>query len=120
MFWREGIAILLLVGAGSACRGSDRPPAATAEQFRYAERARPSGTLAEVYDRSCRGCHAVRETGAPLTGHAAAWAPRLARGEAWLAAVKGGLGAMPPMGLCPDCTDDDFRALVRFMSEGPR
>ncbi len=74
--------------------------------------------LAAIYDRSCRACHALDGLGAPLSGHAAAWAPRLEeRGlEGVLASVHSGRGAMPSMGYCPDCTDEEFRALIEFMS----
>ncbi|MBD3769911.1 MAG: cytochrome c5 family protein [Rhodobacterales bacterium] len=75
-------------------------------------------TLAPIYDRSCRACHALDGLGAPLTGHAAAWAPRLEeRGmEGLLGSIHAGRGAMPSMGYCADCTDDNFRALIEFMS----
>lgn len=74
--------------------------------------------LAAVYERSCRTCHALDGMGAPLTGHAAAWAPRLeARGmDGMLASVHTGRGVMPPMGYCADCTDETFTALIEFMS----
>ncbi len=36
--------------------------------------------LAETYDRSCRSCHTIAATGAPLTGDQAAWASRLDKG----------------------------------------
>ena len=74
--------------------------------------------LAAIYDRSCRACHALEGLGAPLAGQSAAWAPRLEeRGmDGLLASVHSGRGTMPAMGYCPDCTDDEFRALIEFMS----
>ena len=74
--------------------------------------------LAAIYDRSCRACHALEGLGAPLTGHSAAWTPRLEeRGmDGLLASVHSGRGLMPALGYCPDCTDEDFRALIEFMS----
>ena len=56
--------------------------------------------------------------GAPLTGHSAAWAPRIdQRGmDGLIASIHSGRGTMPSMGYCPDCTDDDFRALIEFMA----
>ena len=36
--------------------------------------------LASVYDRSCKTCHAVTGTGAPLTGDTAGWQPRMDQG----------------------------------------
>jgi cytochrome c5 len=74
--------------------------------------------LAAIYDRSCRACHALNGLGAPLTGHAAAWELRFEqRGiDGVLTSVHTGRGTMPAMGYCPDCTDDDFKALIEFMA----
>lgn len=74
--------------------------------------------LAAIYDRSCRACHALNGLGAPLTGHSAAWAPRIdQRGmDGLIASIHSGRGTMPSMGYCPDCTDYDFRALIEFMA----
>ena len=59
--------------------------------------------------------------GAPLVGRTSAWAPRVAaRGpDGLIASVKAGRNAMPPRGLCPDCSDDDYRAIIAFMSGRP-
>lgn len=99
-------------------RGSAAPEPGPAV-IRYAETANPADPrLAGIYDRACRACHAVRATGAPLTGDAAAWRLRLeSKGVDGLsAAVRTGVNAMPAMGLCPDCSDEDFRALINFMA----
>ena len=51
------------------------------------------------YAASCGACHAVAVAGAPKTGDAAQWEPRLAKGmEALVSSVKNGLGIMPPGG----------------------
>jgi len=69
------------------------------------------------YDKSCKVCHATGAAGAPMTGDAAAWAPRLAKGmDALLASVHNGFNAMPPKGMCFDCTDADYTALIEYMS----
>ena len=77
--------------------------------------------LAAIYNRSCRACHALPGLQAPLSGHAAAWKSRMReRGMPELVrAVRQGRGTMPPMGYCADCSDDDFRALITFMSREP-
>ena len=76
--------------------------------------------LAEVYDRSCRSCHTVAGTGAPLTGDAAAWASRLEKGMNILVDnVVNGFGGMPPLGLCMDCDADQFEQLIVFMAAAP-
>jgi cytochrome c5 len=70
------------------------------------------------YQRSCFACHGTGAAGAPKVGDKEAWAPRLALGmDALVASVKKGKGVMPPMGLCQDCTDDDFKALINKMSK---
>ncbi len=93
------------------------PPNAT--QIAFASNAVPSDSvLAALYERSCKTCHSAINTNAPLTGHAQAWRTRIAaKGEAaLLASVQNGLNAMPAKGLCPDCTDEQFKALTVFMS----
>ena len=69
------------------------------------------------YDKSCKVCHAAGAAGAPKTGDAEAWAPRMAKGmDALVASVNKGLNAMPPKGMCFDCTDADYTALIEYMS----
>jgi cytochrome c5 len=71
----------------------------------------------EKYNKSCAVCHAQGVAGAPKTGDAAAWAPRLEKGmEALLTTVKNGLNAMPPRGMCFDCSDEEYQALITYMS----
>jgi len=69
------------------------------------------------YNRACMACHLTGASGVPKLGDAEAWAPRLEKGsEALLASVKNGLGAMPPKGLCFDCSDEEYTALINFMA----
>lgn len=71
----------------------------------------------EKYNKSCAVCHDQGVAGAPKTGDVAAWEPRLAKGdEAIMASIKNGLNAMPPMGMCFDCTDEEYMELVKHMS----
>ncbi len=49
----------------------------------------------------------------------AAWAPRLAQGgSVLLNHTLSGYKGMPPLGSCMDCSEEDFLALIQFMSEG--
>ena len=74
--------------------------------------------LAEIYNRSCRSCHAQGAAQAPLTGDRAAWAPRLEQGlEVLLEHTISGYKGMPPMGMCFDCGEEEFTALITFMSD---
>ena len=71
----------------------------------------------DKYNKSCAMCHEQGVAGAPKTGDAAAWAPRVEKGmDVLLGSVKNGLNAMPPMGMCMDCTDDEFKGLITYMS----
>jgi cytochrome c5 len=69
------------------------------------------------YNRSCISCHAAGAANAPRTGDAKAWAPRLAKGiDVLVANVNKGFNAMPPKGMCMDCSDADHKALIEYMS----
>lgn len=72
---------------------------------------------ADIYAKSCAMCHGAGVAGAPKKGDKAAWAPRLKQGEATLLAhIKTGIRAMPPKGMCNDCSDADYKALIKYMS----
>lgn len=71
----------------------------------------------EKYNKSCAVCHAAGVAGAPKTGNAEAWAPRMEKGmEALVLSVKNGLNAMPPKGMCFDCSDEEYRELINYMA----
>lgn len=110
-------AVLGLSAALQAC-SPEAPPAPP--PLARVEAARPADArLAQLYERSCQACHARLESGAPLSGDAAAWTQRLQKKgmPALLQSVAQGLGGMPALGLCPDCTAADVEALIRFMSQ---
>ena len=71
----------------------------------------------EIYTKTCSLCHAAAVAGAPKTHDPAAWKPRLdAKGmDGLLQSVHNGLNAMPPKGMCMDCTDSEYKALIEFM-----
>lgn len=71
------------------------------------------------YDKSCTFCHASGAAGAPKIGDAVAWAPRLKTGmDKLVLSVKNGKNAMPAKGMCNDCTDADYKALITYISTG--
>ena len=71
-----------------------------------------------VYDKACHVCHSMGVAGAPKAHDTAAWAPRLEQEmDTLTATVKTGKSAMPPGGMCTDCTDDDYKNAIKFMSE---
>lgn len=71
---------------------------------------------ADVYAAKCSGCHDTGAGGAPKVGNAGDWAARISQGKATLYshAIEG-FNAMPPKGLCMDCSDDDLKAVVDLM-----
>lgn len=71
-----------------------------------------------VYNKACQVCHAMGVAGAPKTHDTTTWAPLLEQGiDALLLSVKNGKGGMPAGGMCADCTDDDYKNAIKFMSE---
>jgi len=99
--------------AGESTAG-EAAPAATADAAAATEAAAPM-TAEQIYQTNCLACHQTGAAGAPKTGDAAAWAPRIANGMDTMVsnAVKG-LNAMPPMGLCMSCSEDDIRGVVEY------
>ncbi|WP_290675184.1 c-type cytochrome [Aquabacterium sp.] len=101
----------------AACHASP-PHEPNDQEVTRAEALRPADAqLAAKYERSCQACHGVRSA-APLTGFEPAWAPRVAKGaDVLLQKARDGFNGMPAKGLCSDCTDDDLRGLIAFMSQ---
>jgi cytochrome c5 len=116
----EAMRMVLIMGmivtGLTACAASRHEPSAADVQ--RAESMRPHDRqLAERYERSCMVCHTARTSGAPLTGFGPHWDQRLDRGmEQLVRHADEGFNAMPAKGLCNDCTPQDLRALIAFMS----
>ncbi|MGH8178920.1 MAG: c-type cytochrome [Steroidobacter sp.] len=73
--------------------------------------------LAELYRQSCRACHTVAGSGAPLTGHRAAWDERWRKGlDALRSNTIRGLNGMPAGGQCFACSAQDYDGLIEFMA----
>ncbi|MFV0278376.1 MAG: c-type cytochrome [Parahaliea sp.] len=71
----------------------------------------------DKYNKSCAICHAAGTAGAPKTHDPDAWKPHLDKGmDTLMQSVHNGLNAMPPKGMCFDCSDDEYKALIDFMS----
>ena len=111
---RTRLFLLCVVRALVAC-GRDTGPAAVVA----AASAAPATELQALYDRSCATCHSIPASGAPQRGDAKAWKPRLAQGpDALLDHTINGYQAMPPLGACMDCDEQQFRALIAYMAGG--
>jgi cytochrome c5 len=73
--------------------------------------------VVDKYNQSCIACHSSGAAGAPKTGVVADWAPRMEKGmDALVASVANGMNAMPPKGMCFDCSNEDFKALIQHMA----
>ena len=72
---------------------------------------------AAKYQMSCFACHGTGAAGAPKLDDKAEWETRMAKGmDAVMVNVMNGIKAMPPKGLCFDCSDSDLVALVEYMT----
>ncbi len=74
--------------------------------------------LQELYGKSCAVCHTAGAAGAPKTGVPSEWESRLTKGmDTLVASVQNGLNAMPPKGMCFDCSAEDYKALIEYMAK---
>ncbi len=113
---------LTLLNACSAelnTRDGEAQSAAAASSSAASSRSRMpnDASLKTLYIQSCYGCHSSGAAGAPRSGNTEQWAPRMQKGlDTLLANTKNGLNSMPPRGMCMNCSDDDYRALILFLS----
>jgi cytochrome c5 len=71
---------------------------------------------ADIYRDFCAVCHSGGWQGAPLANEASEWTERMSAGaDALLEHVKQGLNAMPPMGTCVNCSDEELRSAIAEM-----
>lgn len=75
--------------------------------------------IATTYDNSCAACHDSGALNAIKKGDSAKWQQLMKQKSmpALIYSVKNGMTQMPAGGLCNDCSDDDYRKLVEYMSE---
>lgn len=77
-----------------------------------------SRTGEQVYKNVCASCHASGALGAPKTGDAGAWGPRIAKGlDALTASAIQGIGQMPARGGAADLTDDEVKRAVAYLGK---
>jgi cytochrome c5 len=74
----------------------------------------------QVYNAACMACHGGGIAGAPKTGDAAVWAPRIAQGMDTLNTnalngLQGSAGFMPPKGGRADLSDEEIIAAVQYL-----
>ena len=105
-----------LAPAGSVCMAGDECAGAAAVADEAAGGAREPS---DIYNGTCATCHNAGVAGAPVLGNADQWASLVdERGiDGIYANAINGIGGMPAMGLCMDCSEDDIRATVDYMIE---
>lgn len=72
-------------------------------------------TAEKIYQTYCTMCHMAGVANAPKTHDEEAWKARNKTVEELVASSKKGLNAMPPMGMCNDCSDGEFKAAIEYM-----
>lgn len=71
---------------------------------------------ADIYRDFCAVCHSGGWQGAPIANEANEWTERVNAGaEAMFKNAKQGLNAMPPMGTCMDCSDEELKSAIAEM-----
>lgn len=102
--------------------GQDIAPDPGVEQVAMAEAAVAPMTGPQVYNAVCMACHGGGIAGAPKTGDAAAWGPRIAQGRDTLnkhalEGFTGSAGFMPQKGGRTDLSDEEITAAVGYIVE---
>lgn len=97
--------VLYVTSANKTSPGAANPERAVAERIQKVGQVvirdanRPLKTGEEVFNAQCAGCHATGAAGAPKSGDAAAWAPRIKTGfDALVQSALKGKNAMAPQG----------------------
>jgi len=97
---------------------------------------KPPRSGEQVFNQACATCHATQFPDAPQAHDTAAWQKKYAISAAqakqqfpnltgkeldaktmavMIAKVRNGNHAMPPKGLCNDCTDQEYQNAIEFM-----
>lgn len=108
-----------VAAAPSTPAAAQPKPAAPAPEPAAKAASAPAADLVhgqQIYRQACAFCHDKGVAGAPKTGDAASWGPRLAQGmDALYTASLRGKGAMPAKGGNPALSDGDVKAAVDYM-----
>lgn len=111
------LSALSVASLVAGCTDGGRTAAPPPGEAESAALAPSDPRLAGLYENSCKTCHTVRDSLAPLTGDRGAWDARWTQGEdALLRVAIAGRNGMPAGGQCFACTPADLRALTRFMA----
>ena len=74
---------------------------------------------ATTYNNSCAACHDSGALNAIKKGDSAKWQQLINQKSmpTLIKSVKNGMTQMPAGGLCNNCSDDDYRKLIEYMSK---
>lgn len=99
---------------GEICMAGDECTGGATVQVAAGEARDP----AEIYQSKCASCHNTGVGGAPKLGEAADWEPRVAKGmETLFENAWNGFNAMPPKGICMDCSEQEMRDTIDYILE---
>lgn len=75
--------------------------------------------IAAIYTESCAACHDSGALNAIKKGDSAKWQQLIQQKgmPALISSVKNGMIQMPAGGLCENCSNDDYRKLIEYMSK---
>lgn len=75
----------------------------------------------QIFNTYCVACHMSGVAGAPKFGDQADWQPRIDKGiDTLLKDAISGIKAMPPRGLCFDCSDDELKLAIEYMIDNSK
>ena len=79
--------------------------------------AEPQHPGRQIYEDYCFSCHTPGLSGAPKIGDREAWKFRLAQGKIVLldSTINGIQPAMPPRGVCFECSDQDLEQAIDYI-----
>jgi cytochrome c5 len=101
---------------GQKCEDASAATVASASAGGGAAPAHTPMTPKEIFSKHCTMCHSTGAAGAPVFGNKKDWAPHIAKGLKTLYhSALHGFQAMPPRGMCTECTDAEIEATVRYM-----
>ncbi len=78
-----------------------------------------AANIAATYNDSCAACHDSGALNAIKKGDSVRWQQLIQQKgmPALVNSVKNGMIQMPAGGLCADCSDEDYRKLINYMSK---
>lgn len=89
----------------------------TPEDLSSVDLVEPQHPGKQIYDDYCFSCHTPGLSGAPKIGDREAWKSRLAQGKQVLldSTINGIQPAMPPRGVCFDCSDQELELAIDYI-----